>query len=123
MPASRRGARIGESASRISTSMEVCNECCSEEHDEPMPQATEHDANDPVTQDAILIASLVCAAHSTPPNACYPLCCSSPDQRGAPRRPDCHGVQRQATAPCFHGSTAILSTVSLLLDRAGGCLL
>ena len=39
--------------------MEICHECCSEEHDEPMPQAIEHDPNDPVTQDAILIASLV----------------------------------------------------------------
>ena len=36
--------------------MEICNECCSGEHDEPMPQAIEHDANDPVTQDAILVA-------------------------------------------------------------------
>ena len=50
--------------------MEVCNECCSEEHDEPMPQAIEHDPNDPVTQDAILIASLV---RGRADNACMPI--------------------------------------------------
>ena len=81
--------------------MEVCNECCSEEHDEPMPQATEDYATDPVTQDAILIASLVRAARSTPPNACLPIVMQPTDQRGAPRRPDCNGAQRQPATPCF----------------------
>ena len=50
--------------------MEICYECCSEEHDEPMPQAIEHDPNDPVTQDAILIASLVRAACQCLPAHC-----------------------------------------------------
>ena len=83
--------------------MEICHECCSQEHDEPMPQAIEHDPNDPVTQDAILIASLV---RGRADNACMPIVTQPTDQRGAPRRPDCNGAQRQPATPCFRRPAA-----------------